>query len=575
MSLTGRLVAGMVAVLLVTVLVLAWSADALLRSRLEGEIRTALERDARLVRLALPADPSRLQASAQRLGQETGLRITIIDTTGRVVAESELGGDALANLENHLGRPEIQEAIRTGTGANRRISHTVGRPLLYVAIRGGPGFVRVSTGLETVDAVVSRAQGAVLLASLLALALGLGIAMLAARSFARPLTEAAAAARAIADGQPPHFPRAGVRDVDALIAALREMHEQLSRRFEDLRREREESTALVEAMVEGVLAADARGRILTANSAARRLLGFEAGREFPNLTQLFHPKPARDAVDAALRGEVVAERELELEDRVLLASARPLATGGTVLVLHDVTALRRLESVRRDFVANVSHELKTPLTSIAGYAETLAGETPDPDTSRRFLEVILANSRRMQRLVDDLLDLSRIESGGWQPEPEPQEVAAVAREVLDLFADRAAEGGVECVVEVAPEASSLEMDPQALRQVLSNLVDNALRYTPSGGRITIAARRDGTAILLEVRDTGAGIPSEHLTRLFERFYRVDPSRSRAAGGTGLGLAIVKHLIEAHGGECEALSTLGVGTTIRCRIPQPREAPPPA
>jgi len=570
-SFTGRLVAGMVAVLLVTVLALAWSADALLRSSLEGEIRASLERDAHLVRRALPTDPSRLQSSVLQLAEETGLRITIIDTTGRVVAESELGGDALATLENHLGRPEIQEAIKSGTGANRRISHTVGRPLLYVAIRGGPGFVRVSTGLEAVDAVVSRAQRAVLLASLLALALGLGMATLAARSFARPLTETAAAARAIADGRPPYFPHAGVRDVDALIAALREMHEQLSRRFEDLRREREESTALVEAMVEGVLAADARGRILTANSAARRLLGFEGGREFPNLTQLFHPKPARDVVDAALRGEVVAERELDLEDRILLASARPLATGGTVLVLHDVTALRRLESVRRDFVANVSHELKTPLTSIAGYAETLAGETPDPETTRRFLEVILANSRRMQRLVDDLLDLSRIESGGWQPEPEPQDLATVAGEVLDLFAGRAAEGGVGCVVEVAADAATVEMDAQALRQVLSNLVDNALRYTPSGGRITIAARRDRTAILLEVRDTGAGIPSEHLPRLFERFYRVDPSRSRAAGGTGLGLAIVKHLIEAHGGDCEALSTLGVGTTIRCRIPQAGEA----
>ena len=572
MSFTGRLVGGMVAVLLVTVLVLAWSADALLRSRLESDIRNSLERDARLVRAALPADSARLQAAVLELTRETGLRITIIDTTGRVVAESELGGDQLANLENHLGRPEVQEALRTGTGANRRISRTVGRSLLYVAIRGGPGFVRVSTGLEVVDAVIARAQRAVLLASLLALVLGVGVALFAARSYARPLTEAAAAARAIADGRPPLFPHAGVRDIDALIVALREMHEQLTRRFEDLRRERAESTALVEAMVEGVLAADARGRVLTANSAARRLLGFEAAREFPNLTQLFHPKPARDVVDAALRGDVVDERELDLEDRILLASARPLATGGTVLVLHDVTALRRLESVRRDFVANVSHELKTPLTSIAGYAETLAGETPDPETARGFLEVILANSRRMQRLVDDLLDLSRIESGGWKPEPEPQDVGAVAGEVLELFAGRAAEGGVRCVVDVAPAATSLEMDSQALRQVLSNLVDNALRYTPSGGLITIASRREGAAILLEVRDTGAGIPGEHLPRLFERFYRVDPSRSRAAGGTGLGLAIVKHLIEAHGGDCEALSTVGEGTTIRCRIPQPREVP---
>jgi len=575
MSFTGRLVGGMVAVLLVTVLALAWSADALLRSRLESDIRHSLERDAQLVRLALPANPRALQNAVLQLGRETGLRITIIDSTGQVVAESELGGDDLANLENHLGRPEVQQALTQGSGANRRVSHTVGRPLLYVAIRGGPGFVRVSTGLEEVDAVVSRAQSAVLFASLLALLLGVGVALFAARAYARPLNEAAAAARAIADGKPPHFPHAGVRDIDALIAALREMHQELTRRFDELRREREESAALVEAMVEGVLAADGRGRILTANSAARRLLGFESGEELPNLTQLFHPKSAREVVDAALRGDVVAERELDLDDRVLLASARPLATGGMVLVLHDVTALRRLELVRRDFVANVSHELKTPLTSIAGYAETLASETPDAETTRRFTEVILANSHRMQRLVDDLLDLSRIESGGWNPKPEPQDISEVAGEVLDLFAGRAAEIGVLCVEEVAADATTIKLDPQALRQVLSNLVDNALRYTPRGGRITVASRREGDEVVLEVQDTGAGIPSEHLPRLFERFYRVDPSRSRAAGGTGLGLAIVKHLIEAHGGVCDALSTLGVGTTIRCRIPQPQEVPPPA
>lgn len=573
MSFVWRLLTGMVAVLLATILVLGWSADALLRQRLEDDIRSSLERDARLVEQALPHDSTGYQAAAHQLGAITGLRITLIDHTGRVLAESELAGDSLSRIENHLNRPEIQQALQAGQGADRRLSRTVGRPLMYVAIRSEFGFVRVATGLEQVDAIVNRAQRAVLLASLVALALGLIVALAAARSFARPLTELAASARAIAAGEPPHFPHAGVPDIDALVGALRQMHEELDRRFAELRREQAESATLVEAMIEGVLATDARGRIVTANAAARRLLGYPEDQPLPDLRQLFHPKPARAAVDAVLGGTSVVDRELELDGSTVLANARPLPAGGAVLVLHDVTDLRRLETMRRDFVANVSHELKTPLTSIAGYAETLVGETPDAATTRRFLEVILGNARRMQRLVDDLLDLSRIESGGWTPAPEAVDLADTAAEVFEGFADRARTAGVTLHVEVPLDAPALEADPQAVRQILTNLVDNALRYTPPGGRVTVAAHHEGRDTVIEVRDTGSGIPAEHLPRLFERFYRVDPSRSRAEGGTGLGLAIVKHLVEAHGGLCTAESVLGRGTSVRVRIPDtPPEEP---
>jgi signal transduction histidine kinase len=295
----------------------------------------------------------------------------------------------------------------------------------------------------------------------------------------------------------------------------------------------------------------------------------------PDLRQLFHPKPARAMVDAVLSGQSVVDQELEIDGSMVLANARPLPAGGAVLVLHDVTDLRRLETMRRDFVANVSHELKTPLTSIAGYAETLVGETPDGPTTRRFLEVILGNARRMHRLVDDLLDLSRIESGGWLPAPESVDVADTAAEVLENFADRARAGGVTLQVEVPPDAAPLVADPQAVRQILTNLIDNALRYTPPGGRVSIASWRDHHDTMIEVRDTGSGIPAEHLPRLFERFYRVDASRSRAEGGTGLGLAIVKHLVEAHGGICTAESALGQGTVIRIRIPDPAPEDIPA
>jgi two-component system phosphate regulon sensor histidine kinase PhoR len=258
--------------------------------------------------------------------------------------------------------------------------------------------------------------------------------------------------------------------------------------------------------------------------------------------------------------------------RTLLLSAQPLQGGGAVFVVHDLTEIRRLEVVRRDFVANVSHELKTPLTVVRGYTETLLGDEPPAEVRRSFLAVILANAARMQRLVDDLLDLSRIESGGWTPQPEP---VALRPQIDQAWADvaRANMAGEHAfTVELAADAAEVDADPQAVRQVLGNILDNAARYTPATGAIAVRTRREHGSVVLEVSDTGPGIPGEHLPRVFERFYRVDAARSRELGGTGLGLAIVKHLVEAHGGRVEAESRLGVGTTIRVTFPAPPAAP---
>jgi two-component system, OmpR family, phosphate regulon sensor histidine kinase PhoR len=415
---------------------------------------------------------------------------------------------------------------------------------------------------------VGRAQRAVAGAALLALLVGTVLALVAARSVARPLTGIAGAARAIAAGDPPRFPRSGIPEIDVLVQGLREMHGQLGQRFDELRRERAESAALVESMVEGVIAADGRGRIVTANPAARRLLGYGATGSLPGLAELFRLKPARELIDAVLRGEPVQDRQLELDGRVLLVNARPLPAGGAVLVLHDLTELRRLEMVRRDFVANVSHELKTPLTSISGYAETLLGESTDPETTRRFLGTILSNARRMQRLVDDLLDLSRIESGRWQPTLSEVDVADAAREAWAPLGARADALAIALALDIASGAETIAADPDAVRQVLTNLMENSLRHTPAGGRITCLTRREERGVAVSIRDSGSGIGREHLPRIFERFYRADSSRSREEGGTGLGLAIVKHLVEAHGGRVSAESEWGSGTTVTCLFPDP-------
>lgn len=566
MTFVQRLVLGSVLSLVLAVTVLLWVAERSLRQDLEGDIGRALESEARLVREALPPDSAAWQATVRRLASETGHRITLIDSDGWVRADSDFPPGPLPPIQNHAQRPEVRAALATGRGVASRRSETVGRLMLYVAIPGAPGVVRVAAGLDQVDEVVSRALRAVAGAALLALCIGSVLALAAGRSVARPLVEIGSAARDIAAGAPPKFPRSGIPDIDSLIQALREMHRQMADRFEELRREKAETAALVESMVEGVIAADDRGRIVTANAAARRMLGYDLIEPLPGLQELFRVKAAREVVDSVLHGNAVQDRELEMDDRVFLMNARPLPTGGAVLVIHDLTEMRRLEAMRRDFVANVSHELKTPLTSISGYSETLLSDTPDAETSRRFLTTIVSNARRMQRLVDNLLDLARLEAGRWQPENEPVDIAEVARDTWNTLRDGSRAATVAFAVDVAADADTVVADADAIRQVLTNLLDNSLRYTPPGGQITCRSRIEGTGVAISVSDNGSGIVPEHLPRIFERFYRSDPSRSREEGGTGLGLAIVKHLVEAHGGRVSAESERGIGTTVTCWFP---------
>jgi two-component system, OmpR family, phosphate regulon sensor histidine kinase PhoR len=566
-SFVRRLVAGSVFILVLAVLALLWIAEHSLRQDLEGDVARALESEARLVREALPADPVAWPAAVRRLAAETGHRITLIDRDGWVRADSDLGAGFPSPTQNQSNRPEVRAALAGGRGAASRRSEAGGPLLLYVALPGGPAVVRMAADLDQVDEIVSRAQQAIAGAALFAILIGSLLALAAGRSVARPLLEIGSAARAIAAGAPPRFPRSGISDIDLLVQALRQMHQQLGDRFDQLRREQAETGALVESMVEGVIAADERGRIATANPAARRMLGYDETDPLPDLPELFRVKAAREVVDAVLNGEAVQNRELEMDDRVFLMNARPLPSGGAVLVIHDLTEMRRLEAMRRDFVANVSHELKTPLTSISGYAETLLTDTPDdPETTRRFLSTIATNARRMQRLVDNLLDLARLEAGRWQPEREPIDISEAAKDTWDALRDGSRAVAVDFAVEVADGADSVHADADAIRQVLTNLLDNSLRYTPRGGRITCRSRIDGDGISISVADNGAGIVPEHLPRIFERFYRSDPSRSREEGGTGLGLAIVKHLVEAHGGRVSAESSRGMGTIITCWFP---------
>jgi signal transduction histidine kinase len=377
-------------------------------------------------------------------------------------------------------------------------------------------------------------------------------------------------ARDIADGDLSRRPALSAPgEVGDLATALYRLAEQLSARMTALQTDRTLLAAVVGSLEEGVIAVDSSGRVVQANDAARRLLDVTAPLPF-SLDMLPREPMLRDALSDALRGARSGPVEIGLHGRTLLVTGCPLDHGGGVLAVFDMTATRRLETVRRDFVANVSHELRTPLTVIAGFTETLTEEGVPPEKRRQFGEMILSNTTRMQRIVDDLLDLSRIESGGWVPNPAVLDVETVVSEAMNGIRSTAEAKGIALESRIDPSAREVYGDRTALRQILSNLLENAIRHTSRGVVAVATAKRPG-GLELSVSDTGSGIAPEHLSRIFERFYRADSGRARESGGTGLGLAIVRHLVEAHSGRVEARSSEAVGTTITMFFPSPGSA----
>lgn len=563
MKLGTRLILGAMVVVGVATAVVVTSSRATLRRTLQANLEEAMAAEATLLQDALGPAAGAWPARVRRWSTLRGQVTLVVDSTGRVLADSRVPASQLDGTQAGPP-PEVAAALGGRVGVATR--QPQGEPMqLFVAVPGRPVVV-LARPLEPLQEEVAATQAAILRRGLVAVLLGAALAALLSLGITGPLRQLSAAARELPRGGAVRLPRSGIPEVDQLSQSLREAHQALGTRFAELQQERAESGALVDAMVEGVIASDARGRVITANPAARQLLGYPASDELPDLRTLFRARGLREVVDATLEGRPVLDHEVDLDGHVLLVNSRPLPGGGVILVLHDLTEVRRLEGVRRDFVANVSHELKTPLTSISGYTETLLSDDPEPAVRQQFLRTILSNAQRMQRLVDDQLDLARIESARWAPRPAEVDVATAARDAWAARTAAADAAGVRLEVHTDPGAATVRIDPDALGQVLGNLFDNAIRYAPRGSAITCRSVLSGDGVGLEVTDAGPGIPGEHLPRLFERFYRVDPSRSREEGGTGLGLAIVKHLVEAHGGWVEAESTLGEGATIRFWLP---------
>ncbi|MFL6291467.1 MAG: ATP-binding protein, partial [Thermoanaerobaculia bacterium] len=513
----------------------------------------------------------------------SGLRVTLIRGDGSVIADSARSDRQVGAMENHAERPEVREALARGQGVAVRHSDTTGDTYVYAArtltdSRGELFVLRLAQPLAELQALRGRLAAAMLLAALAA-----GVAILITslwidRQLFEPLARLIGEARDLANGdvrrvQVPEGDE--LAEIAGVALALNRLAETAEAQFAAVRDERDHLKAILSSMSEGVLVVAADGRARLANPAFRRLFDIEEVAEVtgrPILEIIRQPALAR-LVDDTLRLGTGQGGQIEIlapERRMLLLASAALAGGerGAVVVARDTTELTRVADMRRDFVANVSHELKTPLAAIRGYAETLRdGALDEPATARRFNERILTQCGRLQALLDDLLTLSRLESVAPQPsEREPVELPAVIHRAAEMLADAARERQVRIDLDVDEKVPPLAGDPDGIERLVLNLLDNAVKYNRPGGSVSLRlAQAEGQA-LLEVSDTGIGIPQDALPRLFERFYRVDKGRSRDEGGTGLGLAIVKHVAQAHGGQVEVESRIGKGSTFRVKLP---------
>jgi two-component system phosphate regulon sensor histidine kinase PhoR len=549
-----------------------------LEQRLTDEVIGNLFISAHLARLMASREVHDITADApsvaSAIGREIGVRTTIIDKDGEVVGDSDVPPERLGELDNHASRPEVRDALLKRRGHAIRYSATVKANMLYVALPLPPsdapaGVLRLARPLADLERARDELHATVGVSLAFAVALALVLSYLLSNFTSRRLREISAIATRIGKGE--LGSRVPVRSRDELGELARVMNEMAARlqaEMESLAAGRNRLDAILRGMGEGLLVADAAGTVTLVNPAFRTLFGLSGeatGRPLIDLSR--HPALHETFRTVQATGaEQVAEVALPHEERTLLTHWVPLLEegrfAGVVAVFHDISDLKRLERIRRDFVANVSHELRTPVTVIKGYAETLTGGllASDPAAAERFVAVIQAHAGRLASLIGDLLTLSELEAGGFALELAPAPLAAVAGHCCALLEPKAAEKQIALDCAGVPELAVLA-DRRRLEQVLVNLLDNAVKYTPQGGRVTLQAEAAGELVRVAVRDTGQGIPPQAVPRIFERFYRVDAGRSREEGGTGLGLAIVKHIVQAHGGSVAVESTPGKGSTF--------------
>jgi two-component system phosphate regulon sensor histidine kinase PhoR len=551
-------------------------ADERLEQTLVAEARLASELLSHSAAVTAGASMSVLDEQADRMGRLLDARVTLIAPDGRVVGDSAETVEAIASMENHATRPEVLEAKALGVGRSRRHSDTLNIDMLYVAApvqNPAVAFVRVALPLTSVRRELQPIINLTLVALGLALAGAAAIAWVISGRLGQRVQSIAQVARRYRAGdlQPPQLDF-GDDELGMVARALDGSVQELGRRLAELARDRAQMEAILTGMIEGVIVVDAHGRLQLANDAARRMLRLDElalGRHY--VETIRHPAIA-ELVATALAGRVPEGLQLSPprdESRTIVARAGPVTSVGSrgaVVVLHDITDLRRADQIRRDFVANVSHELRTPLTAIRGYVEALSEDDLGSADRQRFLEIVTRQTLRMERLVKDLLRLARLDAGQEALEVAPCDVRGLAQNVIADLATTLEEHAQHVEVDVAADAATIKGDAAKLHDVLRNLVANSATYAPERTTIDVEASRVGPRVTITVSDKGPGIPPEDLSRVFERFYRVDKSRARDPGGTGLGLSIVKHLVELHGGEVRAENRAEGGARFTITLP---------
>jgi len=538
----------------------AW--EGMLRSEIESSLR---QKTLLFASRVASAPPSTLQQITKETAGEANERATVIDSSGKVLADSEANP---ATMENHASRPEFASALQGQMGAATRSSHTVGVDFLYEAAPFPGGAVRLAHPLSAIRDANRHVRNDLLKSSAVAALIALLLAFLATQSIGRRLTRITDFAERVAAGDlSARIEEESTDEIGHVATALDKTARKLEEGFRAVESSRQTLETLLNSMQEAVIAVAEDGRVLWANQRMERLLPSGVRLGEPLVQSARDPEILR-AVQSALDTRDITEARAAkiLSGRIFDVTAAPMPGGGAVAVMHDQTEVERVEKTRRDFIANVSHELRTPLTSIQGYAETVLDNERLSDSTREFLEIIRKNALRMTRLTEDLLVLARVESGerGLQLESvTPQELLD---EAVQTFQEIADSRGIELAV-MNTAVSTVAVDRDAIHQVFGNLIDNAMKYGEGGRKILIGACDTEDGVQFYVRDFGAGIPSEHLPRLFERFYRVDKARSRESGGTGLGLAIAKHVVRAHGGTIQAESELNHGSTFYFTLPR--------
>ena len=573
-----KLFASHIIVIIVSFGILTVTIDYSINSYYEGIIANKLELSVKMLREILRenlvnGDTRGTQAEAKKMAAETSARITVIDPDGTVIADSD---ENPGLMENHLGRPEIKTALTGKVGRDIHYSRTLKVNMLYVAMpveeKGKIlGIIRVSEPLSYAEAGIRHIRKIILVAVLIGLLVAFCLSFVTSSSFVKPLLKMKDTAEEIAKGEYHHKLEIDSSDeLGNLAASFNILSEEVQKKIAEITEDRNKLLAILAGMVEGVIVVDSSDRILISNRSFSDMFRIPLGG--------IEGRPYRDVIKSgeicgiisgSIKSMEPVRKEISINDagRVFLIQISDIVSAGgkflgIVAVFHDITQIKKLERLRSEFVANVSHEIKTPVTAISGAVETLLGGAMRDETeAKEFLEMILSHSVRLNNIVNDLLVLSKIESEEIKMDIAPADIKSIVGNVVKLLAENIGSKKQKIKIDIPDGLPSIPADEKKLEQVFLNLLDNAVKFTPENGEIAVRAEDAKDAVKIEISDTGIGIPAEHIGRIFERFYRVDTARSREMGGTGLGLSIVKHIVNLHKGRITVESRLGKGSTF--------------